>query len=340
MRTFAGIQAMRGVAALAVVLCHLLITRFGFEAEPGFMNALIGVLRTGVDLFFVISGFVIALNAAEIGKAEGRYGRINFAFRRFARIYPLYWVVLAAAFISSCAITLQGWPDAPQTLTAGYIFLTVDWNWFVPQAWSLAYEVYFYLAVAVVLLLVPGRIIETLVIVVCALALLDFWLQVPDVYGHRPLTLEFGFGVLIALLTTRNFTRGWPATLAMSAAFYAVGIYLNWPWINGYPRVATFGVGSALLIYSVVAAEQSGARFPSSLLYLGAMSYSLYVWHLLILTWLSSFGGQSWPDAVVMPTWLAIILAISAASYQWIERPVLRWARNAGRARQSVIVSH
>jgi peptidoglycan/LPS O-acetylase OafA/YrhL len=51
MRTFAGIQAMRGVAALAVVLCHLLITRFGFEAEPGFMNALIGVLRTGVDFF-------------------------------------------------------------------------------------------------------------------------------------------------------------------------------------------------------------------------------------------------------------------------------------------------
>jgi exopolysaccharide production protein ExoZ len=111
-------------------------------------------------------------------------------------------------------------------------------------------------------------------------------------------------------------------------------------WLDGYPRVATFGAGAALLVYSVVAAEQSGARFPGWLLYLGAMSYSLYLWHLLLLTWLSSFGGQAWPDAVVLPAWLAVVLAISAASYQWIEQPVLRWARNVSRARLSVIVAH
>jgi exopolysaccharide production protein ExoZ len=323
---------MRGVAALSVVACHLLITRFASGAEAGFLNALIGLLRTGVDLFFVISGFVIALAAAEIGKAEGRHGTLNFAFRRFARIYPLYWAVLVAAVLSSSVIAPQGWPDIPQTLTASYIFLAVDWNWFVPQAWSLAYEVYFYLAVAMVLLLVPSRVIETLVVAVCVLALLDFWLQMPDAYGHRPLTLEFGFGVFIAFLTTRNFARGWPVSLAMSAVFYAAGIYLDsWQWINGYPRVATFGVGAALLIYSVVAAERSGATFPGWLLYLGKISYSLYLWHLLLLTWLASFGGQAWPDIVVLPVWLAFILAISAASYQWIERPVQRWARSVRR---------
>jgi hypothetical protein len=173
MRTFTGIQAMRGVAALSVAVCHLLITRFAYDAEPGFINALIGVLRTGVDLFFVISGFVIALAAAEIGKAEGRHGTLNFAFRRCARIYPLYWIVLAAAVLSSLVITLQGWPDIPQTLTASYVFLTVDWNWFIPQAWSLAFEVYFYLAVAIVLLIVPNRVIEALVLAVCVLVLLD-----------------------------------------------------------------------------------------------------------------------------------------------------------------------
>jgi exopolysaccharide production protein ExoZ len=344
MRTFNGIQAMRGVAGLSVALSHILIARFAYDAQPGFVNALTGILRTGVDLFFVISGFVISLAAAEIGKAEGRYGTLNFAFRRFARIYPLYWVVLATAVMSSYVIALQGWPDIPQTLTTGYIFLTVDWNWFVPQAWSLAFEVYFYLAVAIVLVLVPNRIIETLVVLLCVLVLLDLspLPRAPDVYGHKPLTLEFGFGVFIAFLTTRNFARGWPVSLAMAVAFYAAGTYLDssGQWINGYPRVATFGVGSALLIYSVVAAERSGASFPGWLLYLGDISYSLYIWHLLILAWLSSFGGLAWPDAVVMPVWLAVILAISAASYQWIERPVLRWARNAGRARQSVIVSH
>jgi len=113
---------MRGVAALSVVLCHLLIACYGIGSEPSFMNTLVRVLRAGVDLFFVISGFVISLAAAEIGKAESRYGTVNFTFRRLARIYPLYWIILATAVMSSYVVALQGWPDIPRTLTASYIF--------------------------------------------------------------------------------------------------------------------------------------------------------------------------------------------------------------------------
>jgi hypothetical protein len=144
-----------------------------------------------------------------------------------------------------------------------------------------------------------------------------------------PMMLEFGLGVLIAYGVRLGLPLpSWPKTLAaISVILFAIGGYLcaGGHQIFGFTRVATFGLAGGAAIYAVVAAELAGARFPASLQYLGGMSYSLYLWHLPLLAWLASLAGESGthtrlPGPALWVLWLAIVLLISAASYEFIER--------------------
>ena len=332
MRTFTGIQSMRGIAALAVVYGHVVSTRagMGFDHVAAF-DALM-ILQSGVDIFFVISGFIIAITASSLGLAQGAKGAIEFAVKRFARIYPVYWIVLTAAVISSYWISV-GPPEFTANLTLDDILLNTPNNYFVSTAWTLYFEVNFYVAMAVVLLLFPKRVMAVSVCGVLIVALLTF-LPAPlkMAVWSSPLTLEFGFGILIAAVTqSAGFTRFGPLCLVGAAIAFAAGAYVQ---INSQPvsnamRAATFGVGAALLIYATVAAEARGMKFSRTLQYFGDISYSLYVWHLLILTWLAAAAFKQVPGPLQMTAWLVVIVAVSAASYECFERPILSWIKAA-----------
>jgi exopolysaccharide production protein ExoZ len=223
-RTFASIQAMRGVAALAVVIGHLITMRYGMGIDPHIANTVLGVFRSGVDLFFVISGFIITLTASETGKAQGRAGVLTFAFRRIARIYPLYWIVLTLAVLSSYWIPLVGWENTSKTLTLDYVLLTVTGNWFVPPAWSLHYEVQFYATVALAMLMAPKRLIE--ILTVCAASLIAFDIcTLPETtnFLNSSFTMEFCFGVIIAWLINLGFYRGWQLSLSLAVVLFYTG---------------------------------------------------------------------------------------------------------------------
>jgi exopolysaccharide production protein ExoZ len=177
MRTFTGIQAMRGIAALSVVGAHLLTTRWGMGISEFAANTVAGFPRCGVDVFFVISGFIIALTADQTGQAEGRGGVLGFAVKRAIRIFPLYWIVLFAAVVSG-AWFVPGLKGLPHTLifNAAFfreVFLITNETAFVPPAWSMCFEVSFYATVAVVLVLAPKRAMEMLLVLIAALAVID-----------------------------------------------------------------------------------------------------------------------------------------------------------------------
>jgi exopolysaccharide production protein ExoZ len=341
MRVFAGIQAMRGVAALSIACAHILVSRPHAVIDISTAKNVSSFLEAGVDVFFVISGFIIASTAAEIGAAKGRTGAFSFALKRFARIYPLYWIVLIASVVSSYWIDL-GEPQHGTSLTFDLVTLNTRSNYFVPVAWTLWFEVWFYAAMTLAVFLAPNHVMKVAIASVCALGLLDA-APVPQLLGvfSSPLTLEFGFGIIVAALIQYGLRRGIGACLFVGAVAFAAGTWLN---IYGQPvseavRAMTFGVGAAMCIYAIVASELRGAMFPPEMQYLGDISYSLYIWHVLILAWLKPVAATSpWLYKVYVRAvnlipglesgiLFVVILATAAASYEFIERPLQRVVR-------------
>lgn len=321
MRIFAGIQAMRGIAALSVVCGHAISARPDMVG-PGLSEGALTILASGVDIFFVVSGFIIATAAAAQGDP------LNFVVRRAVRIYPVYWIVLLAAFVSSSWIALA--PEDRPALDLGLVFAWTYPNWYLAPAWSLAFELHFYAAVAVILAIRPSRLFELLFaglgMVILALA---FGVQL-GIYSH-PLVFEFGAGVGIAYLLQNGrlrFSRGSPA---ISAGLFAAGWY--WIFVHGttdaqFARVPTYGLGAALLIHAVVSAEIEGRSFSPFLQWLGKISYSLYIVHYLLVKWIANFT-EMWLLSTVGTIVASILLSIGLASalHFVIEAPLLDWGR-------------
>jgi exopolysaccharide production protein ExoZ len=328
MRTFTGIQAMRGVAASSVVCGHAVTMRFGMGIQPEHAFNALGLLQAGVDVFFVVSGFIIANTAAESGAKLGRFGALQFAIKRVGRIFPLYWLVLVATVASSYWIVV--FPGAPagelDHVRLEHIFsLTVE-NYFVAPAWSLCYELYFYAAVAAIMLVAPRYTLGILVLACGALAGADLLTSLHLGIYSTPLTLEFAFGVGIAYLVQHGFHPSRPiVTLAVAFCLFATGAYFasGGHSIGAVHRLLTYGAGSALVIYAVVAGELNGARFPAWLQYLGAVSYALYVSHHLLLTWLAKYNPARIPGPLQIAIWISLSLVVGIALHEFLERPLL-----------------
>jgi exopolysaccharide production protein ExoZ len=335
---------MRGLAALSVAFGHALATPdTGINRDFGLAS--LKVLQVGVDVFFVISGFIIAYSATEIAASQGRWGAVKFAGKRAERIYPLYWTVLLAAFIASLPLPIPGLtfgglhvgPDDASASIPAIIFLTTTVNHYVPVAWTLCYEVSFYAAVTAILLISPRYVIEAIILVVCILAALDFspMPRLPGIVGS-PMILEFGFGVIVAFVCKHSTTVLWPLSLAIGIAFLTIGFVeqISSAPVSEMSRATTFGVGSAFLVYAVTAAELRGAQFPISLQYLGDISYSLYIWHYLLLIALATFMIKrlhGWiPGPILIAIWMVAFVAVAAASHRYIEQRFSKLPRKLG----------
>ena len=321
MRIFAGVQAMRGVAALSVVCGHAISARPD-RVGPELAEGALTILASGVDIFFVISGFIIATTAT------AQHNPLDFAFRRALRIFPLYWLVLLAAFVSSSWIALA--PGDRPALDLGTIFAWAYPNWYLAPAWSLAFELHFYVAVAVILAIKPDRLFEILFagfgLVILALV---FGLEL-GIYLH-PLVLEFGAGVVIAYLQKSGRLHFLHHIPAVSAGLFVAGWY--WIFVRGaadpqFARVLTYGLGAGLLIHAVVAVEIEGRSFSPVLQWLGKISYALYIVHYPVVKWIASFDGL-WLLSTAGTIIAGILLSIglAAALHVAIEAPILDWGR-------------
>jgi exopolysaccharide production protein ExoZ len=321
LRIFAGVEAMRGVAALSVVCGHAVSARPDMVG-PSLAGGALTILASGVDIFFVISGFIIATTAA------AQRDPLSFAFRRAVRIFPVYWLVLLAAFVSSSWIALS--PEARPALELGLIFAWTYPNWYIGPAWSIAFELHFYAAVAAILAIAPNRLFELLLAGLgLVLVAVVFGLQL-GIYSH-PLVLEFGAGVGIAYLLRNGRLRFSRRNLAISAGLFAVGWY--WIFVYGsadpqFARVPTYGVAAGLLIHAVVAAEIEGMSFSPILQWFGKISYSLYIVHYLVMKWTANFTGL-WLLSTAGTIIASILLSIGLAAvlHIIIEAPLIGWGR-------------
>jgi len=298
----------------------------------------------GVDVFFVISGFVITSVGMRAHSARRRLAAgLEFVLRRIFRMFPLYWaalasmVALAAAFGDTRAELAVAW-QLP------VLALATDQIPFLAPAWTLAFEVWFYAGTGLIICLLPGRYFLVGLgawATAQSLFLIAPWLveNVPDFYALRqPQLLNFFLGCAIAaVLSRRPAKHGKLPRIALVAGpiLFALGYVrcfalLPTGSLDHWQRLAFYGIPAALVLYALLLLEQTRSiHVPGWLYRLGDWSYSIYLWHYPVMA--ASFVFLSWhpafrigPPLVVAAVNALLTLVMAPLSFWMIERPFNR----------------
>lgn len=334
------LQASRGVAANLVVLTHLFIVE-GKYTHGGVLPAFTFYGMAGVDLFFVLSGFIMV---AVVGR---HLGPVQFLWRRAARIYPTYWlvslVVLAITMVAPAMVNSA--IKEPISIWRSFLLMPANTPPLVAVGWTLVHEVYFYLVFAIFLALrIPiliGLIAWGVILLVVAAVAPNQVAASPVLFlATNPLTAEFMIGALLGLLWLSRRMPGAPiaAVLGLAALAFSIG-YLapatalfTSPHINTM-RVLMFGIPSALVIYALAAAEQRSPspRTPAFLVALGNWSYATYLLHVLVISAVGRLldlfvpGGGTGASLVLILVGIVAANLAGAAVHTLFERPALNW---------------
>jgi exopolysaccharide production protein ExoZ len=323
-----NVQVLRAAAALLVVGVHSIDIA---QHYPGSSFRVIGGLENvgaaGVDLFFVISGFIIA-HTAFIGT---RRRPMDFALQRFWRVVPLYWLLsLPYALMpgglafEKLVATLLFWPASNPHLLSTPVMLI---------GWTLFFEMLFY-AAATIVLWRPGR--ATLAMVLVAYALCWFLAQTTGLAAFQflgnPLILEFLLGVVIAHGSARLPAWLGPLALLVGLAWFVGTIVLG---LEGrgfhdpavWSRLLVWGMPSALIVLgAVVMPPWRPAALFKPLLLVGAASYSIYLAHPLALWLLQDLlrvFDQHWNGLLVLLACVTVSVLGGLLVYRCVERPIL-----------------
>jgi peptidoglycan/LPS O-acetylase OafA/YrhL len=343
-----GIQVLRALAALMVAVHHV-------QADAGFLAARAGTgfapshllpWNAGVDLFFVISGFIMVHSSA--GLFDTRGGARLFIARRIARIVPLYWAattLFLLVLLASPAAINSAAPSLGQ-IAASYLF------WPAVNAagqiqpvyslgWTLNYEMLFYALFGLGLLL-PGRLaIAAAASVLAALVATDAVagpLPLPFHFWGQPIVLEFAAGMAVGLLRHKGLRLDGRLRWAMAAigvAMLMLAAGEGWPQT---PWGALALRGPAALLLVAAAACGRNVTAPSALVralaQLGDASYALYLVHPFAMRALREVFMRIAPAATSLFIVLALVCAALAALavYHGFERPMTRRLRRLLRA--------
>lgn len=281
-----SIEAARGVAAVIVVFYH---AARHMKEDIGYMP-LGGVFQfghSGVDFFFVLSGFIIFLiHADDVGRPDRLR---NYTERRFVRIFPFYWVILAAALGMLALSSYVAYP--PSGKITENIFLLPDPTPIVGVTWSLQFEIIFYAIFAMAILKgALGLLVFALwagLIVASTIGVLgrsDFALLA---ILQSSFNLEFFMGLSAAAILRRFRLRSPIGILfAGVAGFLGFGSMENWGDFYGYGHASRFayGLSAMLIVLGLVELERTGGMaVPGFLTELGRASYSIYLVHVLVI---------------------------------------------------------
>ncbi len=327
----ADLDALRGLAALAVVLFHY-TTRYGeLYGHRGALPFDLPWGHFGVQLFFGISGFVIFMTL------ERTRTLADFAVSRFSRLYPAYW---AAMLLTGGAVLAAGMDElalspaafaANATMLQGFAGLdSVDGVY-----WTLAVELAFYLAMALLWRLrLLGRIEPLLIF---WMSLHWIWTFAPRLLGVEPSWLLGAlliqqhipfFAIGIAAYRLRaGAGRRWPAAV-IAAAWATVAA------CDGFVHAEVAAIAAVTLL-AVALRGLPPLRFPP-LVWLGAISYSLYLIHQYIgFALLGRLEGAGLSPGPAILVTLAAALLIASAVTLTVERPALNAIRRRWRARHA-----
>ncbi|GLQ76946.1 acyltransferase [Mesorhizobium huakuii] len=300
-----SLQVLRFVAALMVVYVHAAQTAVEATGSNGLLPRDFQVVGfAGVDIFFVISGVIIARTA------PGLTWR-SFAWRRFRRIVPLY-LLISIPYAIVAYKTGFGWRDAVATLL---LWPATDQMTApaLPAAWTLCFEMLFYAAVTIVL--IDRRLLAGLLGIFGLAMIFRSAGPVPQFLGN-PLIIEFGFGVVLAYVP-----RWKPAVWCLpigAAAMIAAGFIGMAPQggtmeflagDNGFQRVLVYGLPAAMIVFGTMQIDAQ----PSAWTVLGDASYMLYLIHTLPITLLL----MVWTAFPIPPDLVIVIGTATSVLFAW-----------------------
>lgn len=355
---FKTVDGLRGIAALAVVFFHLnaaLVRTYG-DWAPAWIQTLFAHGYLGVDVFFVISGFVIAYSIRNAVPSLGFLGR--FGLRRSIRLDPPYW---AAIFLEIGAIWLGlrlGLADAPLPSTpqvvSHFVYLQnlLGYGDIVDIFWTLCFEIQFYLGLVLLLLLHrkleqqvgprPARVLGT-----AALASL-FLISVAARYGVFGVHLHPGFALIrwfqfflgVCVFRVVVGRNSWRLLIAPALVIVAAVLAQGQQWYQLLP------IGVAGLLLWAYRRDQMTVTLSNRFIqFLGAISYSFYLFHATIgwrlIRALGMWLGPAVPRPLLLVLFIAAVgICILVAWIAWmvLERPALRlsrWIRLGGEDRES-----
>jgi peptidoglycan/LPS O-acetylase OafA/YrhL len=341
------LDALRAFAVLSVLFVH-------FVARPPRWLAIVPWAACGVQLFFVLSGFLItgilldSRSAVEAG-ASRLWMLRQFYARRFLRIFPLYYAVILAGWI----IKLPGFTESLgwnlAYLTNLYIVLKAGWIGAASHLWTLSVEEQFYLVWPWIVLFLPKRWLLPVFVGVGVFAV-GYGMTIAGWFGPwlslMPFTSFdcFGAGALLALAQRRE-NEGDPRLrrilcglgLCAGVPVLILALQQHFPPQSVDGKLAVMHLAMTLLFTPLISGAASGFTGPLGLLldqepvqYIGKISYGIYIYHLPVRWVINLYGSNwlklPWPIASAAVLLIATVV-VAALSWHFFECPINRLKR-------------
>jgi peptidoglycan/LPS O-acetylase OafA/YrhL len=326
------VQVLRFFAALGVVLYHSNVYLQTKRPDAGlFVRFFDHHFGWGVELFFVISGFVIAHTIERMSVAE-------FARRRFLRIYPTFWTAVALVLGAKWLLWGGGGPPMGDLLRALTLLPFGPISYPLAVEWSLVYEIFFYVLVCLAALGGWKRTRDVLCVVWLAAIAIDFFSPPPRASAFLPTVGQIFFSAfnlpfIIGMVIHRVHLRV-PDAARTYALLFAPAIILGSDLVaRTETRLLLQGLGFGALVLWAVLADRHRRLAPGNpLVALGDWSYGLYLMHVPVITILLALGAGAAVSNEALYVALAAIAvaagslfgAFEAAFYRWLLRVTRR----------------
>lgn len=337
--TFEGLQALRALAALMVVVHHALEESLYAHAPPAAPDWLTTAGAAGVDIFFVISGFIMLTIAFPSAGAPDT--PLRFLSKRIARIYPLYWLA-AAAVIAAWSV---GFYDSLALTGASIVrslLLLPSEPLIVGVAWTLVHEMNFYVLFALTLLFRSpvASLCGVAMLLLCqAIAAPSLQDEAARSVFSNPIVLEFCFGLALGLVY-----RAWrmPRAHMQALAALAFAALIAAPYfithtstggLNPADRVWAWGAPAVLIVAASLHWRLGASVLGRLCVLLGDASYAIYLFHpFVMLAYAKALRSvaplAAAPQLPVIALITAMSTALGLAVHVLIERRLTGAARN------------
>lgn len=314
---YPAIDGLRALAALAVVLFHVLIAAYGLEGVRAVRNWLdLGYF--GVSLFFLISGLLIQHSVQRT--PPGR-----FWIRRFFRLFPLYWASMLCALMFAPLLGIEQISVTQVLANATMLQRLFGQDDLIDVYWTLGLEMLFYMLTTIIVILKGQHSIPIIVFfLLCGALVTDGILPIvtgtvsTDGISDTPMrvfanlaTMFFGYMYGQALTHPPSNRRWW---IIICALWLAVTVACSMTGYSGDMIARSCAFGLFFLI------STQPFALPALLAWLGKISYSLYLLHMIVIAFV--FQHESIPYKI--PVALLLSIAVAGISYYAIEQPGIR----------------
>jgi peptidoglycan/LPS O-acetylase OafA/YrhL len=336
-----NIQSLRAVATLLIVCSHWRMIDTKYSGDPLSLFNFMGFGRFAIDMFFVVSGFIMVyITWGEERPFRRRAQKsFKFIFSRTTRIYPIYWIISGALLLVYMVKPNWVFSSAGQPDFLSSFFLWPDNQLpFLNVAWTLVHEMGFYVIFAALLFIPQRKRLWALLAwgLLISLGLVMGWRSLGPVWNvlFSPFSFDFIVGALLAYLYCYKKTIPlkpfvlWGLFL-LSFVWALTAYYLYQPFIyDSLERVLIYILPAILCVYAAIELNRQNKLLPKWMQTIGNWSFVLYLTHVLTLSavgriW-AVFASPNTPIDNIIAFFISVAAAIlvSAITYNLLELPL------------------